>query len=159
MRTPFEAMEALKAISSETSLPTSTILLDTSGLTANEISTRLFTMSRNHQTSRLILTLWVLLLSWAFFGGLVLAEQLEMIPEPVVDSGAPDLDAEALTALGLGLKSSISSLDVPNRVDLAATINELICSVTSPSVHYPKQLILGESPARPLYQQLSIYRI
>ncbi len=117
-------------------------------------------MPRNHHKSLLSLTLWGLLLSWAFFGGLVLAEQLEMIPEPVaVDSGAPDLDAEALTALGLGLKSSIPSFDVPNRVDLSASINELICPVTSPPVHHPKRLILRESPARPLYQQLSIYRI
>lgn len=136
------------------------MLLDGGSLTAPEISTRLFPMSRSHHKSRLILTLWALLLSWAFFGGLVLAEQLEMIPEPVaLDSGAPDLDAEALTALGLGLKSSVPSLDVPNRADLAATTNELICSVISPPVHHPKRLILGESPARPLYQQLSIYRI
>lgn len=117
-------------------------------------------MLRNHHRSAVVLTLWGLLLLWAFFEGLVLAEQLRVIHETVaVDAGAPDLDAEALAALGLGLKPSVPSLDVPSYVDLGPTIHELILPVTSPPVHQSKRLMLHESLSRPLYQRLSVYRI
>jgi hypothetical protein len=110
--------------------------------------------------SALAPTLWGLLLVWAFFGGLVLAEQVQLIPETAaLDSGAPDLDAEALAELGSGLKPNVPSLDVLSCSDLASIIAELALPITSLSVHQPKRLMLHDSLTRPLYQRLSVYRI
>lgn len=105
-------------------------------------------------------TLWGLLLVWAFFGGLVLAEQVQLIPETAaLEAGAPDLDAEALAELGSGLKPNVPSLDIPRCADLAPIIAEMALPVTSPPVHQPKRLMLHDSLSRPLYQRLSVYRI
>jgi hypothetical protein len=110
--------------------------------------------------SRFVFALWGILLLWAFLGALVLAELLEVIPEAAdVEAGAPDLDAEALTELGSGLKSHVLSLDVPNPADFGSIITELCSPVTSLSMHQPGRLVRHTALARPLYERLSVYRI
>jgi hypothetical protein len=117
-------------------------------------------MLMKRQSSVVAFTLWGLLLLWVFFGGLVLAELLQVIPETAaVDTGAPDLDATALADLGSGLKSSVPSLDIPSGADLGSTITELLLPILSPCLPQPGRLVLQTASSRPLYQRLSIYRI
>lgn len=109
--------------------------------------------------SSLAPTLWALLLVWGFLGVVVLAEQLQLIPETsAIEAGAPDLDTEALAELGAALKPVVSCFDMSGSADLAS-IAELALPVISPSVLQSNRLRLHDSLSSPLYQRLSVYRI
>ena len=105
------------------------------------------------------LTLWCLLTLWVFFGGLELAEQLQVIPEVAAEDQGQDLDEEALSQLASGLKSDMPSLSPPRDHSVIIAITMLTPSSAFTTVHQLKQLTWHAPPSLPLYQRLSVYRI
>ncbi len=104
------------------------------------------------------LTLWCLLSLWIFFGCLELAEQLNVIPEANTED-QQDLDQEALSQLGSGLKPDVPSLGVPCCASVTAEVAEPAFSISLKTVHQLERLMLHGPPSLPLHQQLSVYRI
>ncbi len=106
------------------------------------------------------LTIWCLLLLWLFFGGLELAEHLDLVPEAVAeDQEHQDLDEEALSQLASGLKSDVPSLGAPDNASVLIAVTEPTVTITFTTVHQLERLTRHGSPSLPLHQQLSIYRI
>jgi len=94
---------------------------------------------------------------WMFFGCLEFAESLEVLTEVVSDG--QDLDEQALLQLTFGLKpdplndgsigGNSGSVDMPTALHVGLPVRVR-----------PLQLLNFRSPpSRPLYQQLSVYRI
>ena len=110
---------------------------------------------RNPSYVRLLIYLLISL--WMFFGCLEFAESLEVLTEVVSDG--QDLDEQALLQLTFGLKPDVlndgSICEDSASIDLPTTLE-----AESPVGVRPRQLLSFRSPpSRPLYQQLSVYRI
>ncbi len=106
------------------------------------------------------LTIWCLLVLWMFFGGLELAEHLDVVPETAVEDQADqDLDEDALSQLASGLKSDVLSLGTPDNASVIIAIADPTVTSAFPAVHQIERLMRHGPPSLPLYQQLSIYRI
>ena len=68
-------------------------------------------MPMHRPSAFLCLTIWSLLASWLFFGGLEFLEQVNLIPETAAeDQAGQDLDEAALSQLASGLRSEVPSL-------------------------------------------------
>ncbi len=107
-----------------------------------------------------LIGLWCLLALWTFFGGLELAEQLQIVPETAAeDQPGQDLDEEALTELASGLKSDVLSVEAPSSATLILAVTEPVSSLFLNSAHQSKWLMPHGPPSQPLYQRLSVYRI
>jgi hypothetical protein len=110
---------------------------------------------RDHSNFRLVI--YGLISLWIFFGCLEFAESLDVLTEVLSDS--QDLDEQALLQLTFGLKPDLlgdgriggnsATVDVP--IALHAELPVITCRRQPLSFHSP--------PSRPLYQQLSVYRI
>lgn len=106
------------------------------------------------------LTVWCLLLLWLFFGGLELAEQLDVVPETGAEDQADrDLDEDALSQLASGLKSDVPSLGTPANAAVIIAVADPTVTIAFPTVYQLERLMRHGSPSVPLYQQLSVYRI
>lgn len=105
------------------------------------------------------LILWCLLSLWVFFGGLELAEQLQVVPEVAAEDQRQDLDEESLLQLASGLKSGVPSLGTPSYVSVTAQVAEFVFTLSLDTVQQLKRLMRHDAPSLPLYQQFSVYRI
>ena len=112
-------------------------------------------MYLNPRARAFCIPLWCLLLLWMFFGSLVLAEELQIITETAAED-QEDLDEEALSLLASGLKSTVLPLQIPSFA-FSTPVSESLLSVFKAPAFTP--LELHDSPSRPLYQRLSVYRI
>jgi hypothetical protein len=93
---------------------------------------------------------------WTFFGCLEFAESLEVLTEVVSDG--QDLDEQALLQLTIGLKPDLPS-DGSIGGSSAVVGLPIARHLESPVNTLPRQLSFRSPPSRPLYQQLSVYRI
>ena len=106
------------------------------------------------------LTIWCLLSLWLYFGSLVLAEELQFVPETVAeDQEGQDPDEEVLSQLASALKPDFSALNIPccaiATIDVADSPFPLFVRTD-----YQLQRLLALSPSSlRLHQQLSVYRI
>ena len=94
---------------------------------------------------------------WMFFGCLEFAESLEVLTEVVSDG--QDLDEQALLQLTFGLKPDVLN-DGSIRENRALVGLATVFQAQSPNGVRPHELLSSHSPSsRPIYQQLSVYRI
>lgn len=114
-------------------------------------------MLLRHDPSYFRLLICGLISLWTLFGCLEFAESLEVLTEVVSDG--QDLDEQALLQLTFGLKPEVlndgSIGGNSASVDLPIALHAVLPVSTRPR----QPLSFRSPPSRPLYQQLSIYRI
>lgn len=101
-------------------------------------------MRLNSHARALCIPLWCPLLLSMFFGALVLDEELQVITE----TAAEDQEDR--------LKSIVLTLQIPSFASSATVSESLRLAFIAPAF---TPLQLGNSPSRPPYQRLSVYRI
>ena len=117
-------------------------------------------MPMHRPSAFLCLTIWSLLASWLFFGGLEFLEQVNLIPETAAeDQAGQDLDEAALSQLASGLRSEVPSLYGAWGTPLGKEGAEQAVLLSLHNVHHLGWLMVHWSPSLPLHQQISVYRI
>jgi len=117
-------------------------------------------MLRDRRRPIVSLTVWCLLVLWLVFGGLELAEHLDVVPETAAeDQPDQDLDEEALSQLASGLKSDIPTVGTPDTAAFIIAGADPTVTIAFPTVHQLERLLRHGPPSLLLYQQLSVYRI